>query len=118
MLQKYSTRDSSIITVKVLLKMQKTKIVEDLPVLEVNSSNCLACQYGKQNRLRLPKTIWRVLNKLQLIHSGTAGPKRTPSLEGSVYYIIFVDDLTHMCWVYFLKLKSEAANVFQSSKKN
>ena len=32
---------------KGLVKMQKMKIVKDLPILEVHCSNCLACQYGK-----------------------------------------------------------------------
>lgn len=87
-----------------------------VPVLEMNSSNCSACQYGKQSRLPFPKTTWRASKKLQLIHTDTAGPQRTSSLKGSLYYIIFVDDLTRMCWIYFLKYKSEAANVFQTFK--
>ena len=61
--------------------MQKIKLVKYLPVLEVDSSNCLVCQYGKQNRLPFPKTTWRVSNKLQLIHTDIAGPQRTPSLK-------------------------------------
>ena len=96
--------------------MQKMKIVKDLPILEVHSSNCLAYQYGKQNRLPFSKTTWRASNKLQLIHTDIAGPQRTPSLKGSLYYIIFVDELTRMCWIYFLKHKSEASNVFQKFK--
>lgn len=35
-----------------------------------------------------------------------------PSLEGSKYYIVFIDDLARMCWIYFLRFKSEVANVF------
>jgi len=27
-------------------------------------------------------------------------------------YIIFIDDLTRMCWIYFLKHKSKAAATF------
>uniref|UniRef100_M1B1W5 Retrovirus-related Pol polyprotein from transposon TNT 1-94-like beta-barrel domain-containing protein n=1 Tax=Solanum tuberosum TaxID=4113 RepID=M1B1W5_SOLTU len=46
-----------------------------------------------------------------------AAPQRTPSLKGSLYYIIFIDDLTRMCWIYFLKHKSKVANVFGSSKQ-
>ena len=67
-----------------LVKMQKMKIFKDLPFLEVHSSNCLVCQYGKQNRLPFLKTTWRASKKLQLIHTDIAGPQRTPSLKGSV----------------------------------
>lgn len=49
--------------------MQKARIVEDFPVLEVNSSNCLACQYGKnktdfhfQRQLGQPLKSWIATN--------------------------------------------------------
>jgi len=40
------------------------------------------------------------------------GPQRTTSLKESKYYIIFVDDFTRMCWIYFLKSKSKVASLF------
>jgi hypothetical protein len=46
-----------------------------------------------------------------------AGPQRTPSLKGSLYYIIFIDDFSRMCWIFFLKFKSEVARVFWKFKK-
>ena len=46
-----------------------------------------------------------------------AGPQRTPSLKGSIYYVVFIDDFTRMCWIFFLKFKSEVAGVFWKFKK-
>src|ERR1044072_2497163 len=38
------------------------------------------------------------------------------SLNGSKYYAIFIDDFSRMCWIYFLKFKSEVAEVFWKFK--
>jgi len=56
------------------------------------------------------------MKKLQLIHTDVAGPMKTISLNGSRYYIAFIDDYTRMCWVYFLKFKTEVASVFMKFK--
>ena len=41
---------------------------------------------------------------------------KTPSLNGSKYFILFIYDYTRMCWVYFMKQKLEVAGVFQNFK--
>nr|BBP47129.1 putative gag-pol polyprotein [Torenia fournieri] len=58
----------------------------------------------------------RASTKLQFIHTNIAGPQRTPSLKGSLYYAAFTDDFTRMCWNFFLKYKSEEAQVFWKFK--
>ena len=91
----------------------KSKImVNDLSDLDDHIPNCKACQFGKQNRKPLPKVTWRASKKLQLIHSNIVGPQRTPSLKCSLYYVVFIDDFTQMCWIFFLKHKSNVAQVF------
>jgi len=77
-----------------LLKMQESMKVENLSKLGASSKNCRACQFGKQSRLPFPKATWRATRKLQLVHTDIGGPQRTPSLKGSLYYVIFIDDLT------------------------
>ncbi|XP_016679117.1 uncharacterized protein [Gossypium hirsutum] len=42
--------------------------------------------------------------------------RRMPSLNGNLYYIAFIDDLTRMCWIFLLKQKSEVAGVFWKFK--
>lgn len=41
---------------------------------------------------------------------------QTPSLGGNKYYITFIDDYSRMCWVYFLRNKSETFHVFKKFK--
>jgi transposase InsO family protein len=45
------------------------------------------------------------------------GPLKTPSLKGSRYYILFIDDFTRMCWIFFMKYKSEVVEIFWKFKK-
>ena len=74
------------------------------------------CQFGKQNRKPFPNGTWKASKKLQLIHSDIEGPQRTPSLKGNLYYVVFIDDFTWMCWIFFLKYKSEVTQFFQKFK--
>jgi len=71
-----------------------------------------ACQYGKQSRLPFPTTTWKAKKKFHLIHTNVGGPHGTLSLKGNHYYIIYVDDLTRMFRIYFLKFKSEVGSIF------
>jgi len=41
---------------------------------------------------------------------------KTPSLNGSKYYIAFIDDYSRMCWIYFMKFKSKVADIFMKFK--
>ena len=50
------------------------------------------------------------------MHADICGPMRTPSLNKNLYFSIFVDDLTRMTWVYFLKKKSEGYTIFDHFK--
>ncbi|CAL5368182.1 unnamed protein product [Camellia sinensis] len=100
-----------------LLFMKKNNLVKGLPELEEEPPKCAACQYGKQTRLPFPQNkAWRATQRLQLIHTDVGGPKKTPSLNGSKYYIAFIDDHSRMCWIYFMKLKSEVADIFWKFK--
>ena len=93
------------------------QLVEDMPAVNKNQEVCEVCQLGKQQKLPFPsKNSWRASEKLQLIHTNVCGPISEPSLNGSRYFHLFIDDYSRMCWVYFLKQKSEVADVFSSFK--
>lgn len=99
-----------------LLQLREKEMALDVPKLDNAISSCQACQFGKQNRKPFPMSTRKATHKLQLIHTDVAGPQRTPSLKGNLYYIIFIDDFTRMCWIFFLKFKSEVAQVFWKFK--
>lgn len=99
---------------KSLSDMKQKEMVENMPVVVGEIQICETCQLGKQSRLPFPKgQAWRASQKLQLIHTDVCGPMQTASLCGNRYFILFIDDYTRMCWVYFIKLKSEVFTVFQ-----
>ncbi|CAL5377981.1 unnamed protein product [Camellia sinensis] len=81
---------------------------EGLPELEEEPPKRAVCQYGKQTKLPFPQNqAWKATQRLQLIHTDVGGPMKTLSLNGSKYYIAFIDDYSRMCWIYFMKLKSK-----------
>ena len=53
---------------------------------------------------------------LELIHTDLWGPSPTISRNGYKYYISFIDDYSRYTWIYPLKLKSEAFEVFKLFK--
>lgn len=86
-----------------------------LPGLKtVDMDLCEDCVFGKQKRVSFAKG-GRTLkeHKLELVHSDLWGPAPVTSLGGASYYMTFIDDATRKLWVYFLKQKSEAFEVFK-----
>ncbi|KAL4271407.1 hypothetical protein GQ457_13G027700 [Hibiscus cannabinus] len=102
------------------LKYMSSKgLVKDMPVVCENTTVCEVCQKGKQTKLSFPvNQAWRASEKLQLVHTDLCGPMRISSLNGSRYFLIFIDDFSRWCWVFFLKQKSEVFDVFQRFKAN
>ncbi|XP_016690648.1 uncharacterized protein [Gossypium hirsutum] len=99
-----------------LLQMQMKNLVEGLTDIDDDLPHCRACKFGEQHRQPFPKQAWRASKKLQLVFTDLCGPQRTPSLNGNLYYIAFIDDLTRMCWIFLLKKKLEVAGVFWKFK--
>ncbi|RVX04494.1 Retrovirus-related Pol polyprotein from transposon RE1 [Vitis vinifera] len=100
-----------------LKHLHQKGLTQGLPVICDEKNVCQVCQFGKQSRLSFPvNKAWRASERLQLIHTDVCGPMKTPSLNGNMYFILFIDDKTRMCWVFFMKQKSEVAGVFQSFK--
>ena len=52
----------------------------------------------------------------QVVHSDICGPFEVSSLGGSKYFITFIDEFTRMIWLYTIKLKSEALEIFKRFK--
>ena len=59
-------------------------------------------------------TMSRASRKLGSIHSYLCRPMPIPSANGNKYLMNFIDDYTRMCWVYLLKVKSEAFDTFRN----
>ena len=58
----------------------------------------------------------RVSSTLDFIHSDVSGPMPTTSMNGSIYFITFIDDCSSYCWIYFLKQKYDIFETFKVFK--
>lgn len=55
----------------------------------------------------------RATQLLELVHSNVCGPVFVLSLGGAKYILIFIDDFSRYGWLYTLKHKSDAFEVFK-----
>jgi hypothetical protein len=92
-------------------------LVSGLPILDEHKKTCEICLKGKQSKLPFvsEKPKWSK-TALEVIHSHISGPFDIPTIGGSKYFITFVDEHTRMLWLYIIKLKSEALEVFKRFK--
>ena len=102
------------LNVAVLKEMKKSNMVVGLPTLSDLSHVCDACMMGKHQRSAIPKESQnRTKSPLQLIHIDLSGKMVTPAMGGSLYYMLVVDDFSRKMWVYFLREKAEAFQIFK-----
>jgi transposase InsO family protein len=78
---------------------------------------CEGCVFGKQHRdnFEIGKA-WRAAKPLELIHTNVCGPMKNASISGNKYFLTFIDDYSKMCWLYFMRFKSEVFNIFKKFK--
>ncbi|CAL9003549.1 unnamed protein product [Prunus brigantina] len=97
--------------------MQQMEMVTGLPVLTEMKDVCEGCVSGKHHREKFDKEgAWRASCPLELVHTDLCGPMQNESIGGNRYFITFIDDFSRMCWVYFLRNKSDTFNVFKKFK--
>lgn len=84
---------------------------------DTSKSSCVVCCEGKQTRLPFPQSTSRSQEVLELVHTDLCGPMENLSLGKARYYLLFVDDFSRMCVVYFLKSKNETFKYFKQYKE-
>ena len=100
-----------------LKEMSRNKIVEGLPLVNVPSKLCTNCIAGKHHRMPFPKSSsFRVIGPLELIHSDICRPISPPTLGGSQYFLLIIDDCSRLTWVAMLQCKSDAFEAFKHFK--
>ncbi|KAM2893261.1 hypothetical protein FF1_008638 [Malus domestica] len=100
-----------------LKQLKEHDLVLGLPDLEMTIEICEGCALGKHCRDAFPnEPSWRASLPLELIHSDICGPMQTSTQVGNRYFLTFIDDCTRMCWVYFLRNKSEVFSTFKKFK--
>ena len=63
---------------------------------------CKGCTLGKYTKVTFHYSDNRVQEILERVHSYVCGPFSTTSKIKHMYYVIFVDDFSHKCWILFM----------------
>jgi len=88
-----------------------------VPKIEMSTTVCDTCLIEKQPRNAfISSTAHRSKELLNVVYSDVCGPLEVPSLGGNKYLISFVDEFSRKTWLYLIKAKSEAFDMFQKFK--
>jgi transposase InsO family protein len=92
-------------------------MVTGLPEIQIQHEGiCKGCALGKNVKGSFPSSDNRSKEILELIHSDVCGPMTVASLNGYLYYVLFIDDHSRKTWIYFLKNKDGVLAKFQEFK--
>jgi hypothetical protein len=79
--------------------------------------DCMPCQLGKQPALPFNNNESIVSATFDLIHLDVWGPSPVPTVGGSRYFVIFVDDFSRYIWIYLMKNRSEVLTIYRDFAK-
>ena len=101
-----------------LKMMGEKEMAFGVPKIEHPNQLCECCMVAKQARVPFPiKAKFRAQRPLQLVHADLCGPITPATLAGNKYFFLLVDDYSRWMWVYTLKEKSGAFEVFKKFKR-
>ncbi|GKC10256.1 retrovirus-related pol polyprotein from transposon TNT 1-94 [Tanacetum coccineum] len=97
-------------------KLAKQNKVFGLPSLVYSKDKpCSACEKGKHKRASFEtKQNFSIRKCLHLLHMDLFGPVSPMSINHEKYTLVIVDEYSRYTWVYFLKKKSQAAEMIMS----
>jgi hypothetical protein len=78
-----------------------------------DSVDCISCQLAKQPALSFNNSDSFSHASFDLIHSDIWGPSPIATIDGSKYYVIFVDDFSRYTWIYLMHNRSELAQIYR-----
>lgn len=100
-----------------LKEMSSRKLVEGLALIRVYDHIYRSCLVGNQSHTPfLRSSSYRANAPLKLLFADICGPISLPTLRGSQYFLIIVDDWSRLMWVVTLKHKSKAFAQFKKFK--
>ena len=100
-------------------QMVKSGQLQGIDTLVGTLTFCEACTLVKMKKLPFelqerPHTTC----PLEMVHMDVGGPITTRSREGHRFWIVIVDNFTRFPWVYFMKHKSEALQIYNQWKED
>jgi transposase InsO family protein len=73
---------------------------------------CNDCTMGKYVKSTFHEKENHASVILETIHTDMCGPFSTTSTKKHKYYVIFVDDFSHKCWIFFMQKKDQTFSKF------
>ena len=93
------------------------EMILGVPKMEIPSTIGDTCLIGKQPRNAFSySTSHRSKLVLNVVYSYVCRLLEVPTLGGNKYFISFVDEFSRKIWLYLIKAKSEAFDMFQKFK--
>lgn len=97
--------------------MSREKMAHGIPEITQPLKKCEGCLMSKQTRQPFPlQAMGSSRKKLEIVHADICGPITPTTSGGNRYFLLFVDDYSRKMWVYFLKEKSGAFEMFKKFK--
>ena len=84
---------------------------------DVSSFKCDVCELAKSHRASFPLTLTKSPVPFMIIHYDVWGPSKFSTLDGSRWFVTFIDDCIRMTWVCLMNSKSEVKLLFQKFHK-
>eukprot|EP00253_Pinus_taeda_P023809 PITA_23809 len=79
---------------------------------KIGSNQCKGCTLGKFVKATFHEKDSHTTTILERIHTDVCGPFSVASTAKHRYYVIFVDDFSCKCWIFFMQKKSETYSKF------
>ncbi|RDX61249.1 hypothetical protein CR513_60537, partial [Mucuna pruriens] len=77
----------------------------------VEPFKCDTCQFSKHHRATFSPSNNKSLEPFDLIHSYVWEPASN-SISGAKWFVSFIDDCTHVTWIFLMKHKYEVCQIF------
>ena len=71
------------------------------------SDQCKGCTLGKYVKATFHEKDSHAMKILERVHTDVCGPFSVASIAKHKYYVIFVDDFSRKCWIFFMPKKSD-----------
>ena len=99
------------IDVKRMKKLHTDGLLESLDYESFDT--CEPCLMGKMTRTPFSRTMERVTDLLEIIHTDVCGPMSVETHGGYHCFLTFTDDLSIYVYIYLMKHKSETFEKFK-----
>ena len=73
---------------------------------------CKGCTLGKYAKSSFQDRDSRARAILEQVHTDVSGPFSIASTTKQRYYVIFIDDFSRRCWIYFMQKKDQTFSRF------